>query len=62
MLHPSLRADLPARKTKHLDTDVQHRAELTFSVTPNLNHVPAGTGILTRCASVTPYGLTLALD
>ena len=51
-----------SQQATQLDTDIQHCAELTFSVTPNFKHVPAGTGILTRCASVTPYGLTLALD
>ena len=46
----------------HLHTDIQHCAELTFSVTPKIKHLQAGTGILTSCASVTPYGLTLAPD
>jgi len=42
----------------HLDTDIQHCAELTFSVIPKIRHLQAGTGILTCCASVTPYGRT----
>ena len=46
----------------HLDTDIQHCAELTFSVIPKIRHLQAGTGILTCCASDTPYGLTLAPD
>ena len=45
-----------------LNTDIQHCAQLTFSVTPKLGHLQGGTGILTRCASITPYGLTLAPD
>ena len=30
----------------HLDTDIQHCAELTFSVIPKIKHLQAGTGIL----------------
>ena len=45
-----------------LDCHIHQTARLTFSVTPKIKHVQAGTGILTSCASTTPYGLALAPD
>ena len=45
-----------------LDCHIQQTARLTFSVTPKIKHLHAGRGILTSCASTTPYGLALAPD
>jgi len=43
-----------------LDCHIHQTARLTFSVTPKIKHLHAGRGILTSCASTTPYGLALA--
>ena len=45
-----------------LDCHIHQTARLNFSVTPKIKHLHAGRGILTSCASITPYGLTLAPD
>lgn len=54
--------DFPVHPPQRLDIDIHHYAEPAFSsVTPKLKHSFGGTGILTGCASTTPYGLALAL-
>ena len=48
MFQPSRPADLPAGQPTHLDGDYRSPAVLTFSVTPKIKHLQAGTGILNQ--------------
>ena len=45
-----------------LDRDIHHPTELHVFVNIQLKHHYAGIGLLTYCASTTPYGLALAPD
>ena len=51
---------VPSVPYNTLDEDVHHLASIHSSVNMQLKHYQAGTGLLTRCASTTPYGLALA--
>ena len=57
----SRRICLPAPSTR-LNRDIQHPDSLPFSVTPSVKRYVLGTGILTRCPSDTPFGLSLGSD
>jgi hypothetical protein len=52
---------LPLPPTR-LNQDIQHPADLPFSVTPSVKRWLGGSGILTGFPSPTPFGLDLGTD